>query len=146
MPALNEAQPFIHRCRVYYEDTDAGGIVYYVNYLKFMERARTERLRSLGFVQSQLAEAGCVFVVRSSSARYHAPARLDDELQVSADVVDIRRASLTFKQQVRLADGRLLCDGQAQIACVGTQNLNPQAIPTALREALRSLGLVTAGE
>lgn len=73
MRAQNQLEPFAHRCRVYYEDTDAGGVVYYVNYLKFMERARTERLRHLGFSQSQLAEDNLLFVVHSSEARYHAP-------------------------------------------------------------------------
>mgnify|MGYP000617844668 CR=1 FL=1 len=81
MRAQNEAQPFALKCRVYYEDTDAGGIVYYVNYLKFMERARTECLRSLGFAQSQLAGENLLFVVHSAEARYYAPARLDDELR-----------------------------------------------------------------
>ena len=84
MRAQNGLEPFAHRCRVYYEDTDAGGVVYYVNYLKFMERARTERLRHLGFSQAQLAEDNLLFVVHSSEARYHAPARLDDELRVTA--------------------------------------------------------------
>lgn len=82
MRAQNGLESFAHRCRVYYEDTDAGGIVYYVNYLKFMERARTERLRELGFAQSALAGEDLLFVVHSSEARYHAPARLDDELLV----------------------------------------------------------------
>jgi 4-hydroxybenzoyl-CoA thioesterase len=89
MRAQNGDQSFAHRCRVYYEDTDAGGIVYYVNYLKFMERARTERLRELGFAQSQLAGEDLLFVVHSSEARYHAPARLDDELLVSAGMIRI---------------------------------------------------------
>ena len=87
MRAQNSAQPFAHVCRVYFEDTDAGGIVYYVNYLKFMERARTERLRTLGFAQSQLAEEGLLFVVHSVNARYLAPAKLDDWLLVSAEVI-----------------------------------------------------------
>jgi 4-hydroxybenzoyl-CoA thioesterase len=103
MRAQNGLEPFAHRCRVYYEDTDAGGIVYYVNYLKFMERARTERLRHLGFAQSQLAGDNLLFVVHSSEARYHAPARLDDELLVTAQVIELNRASLRFKQQVRRA-------------------------------------------
>ncbi len=77
--------------------------MYYVNYLKFMERARTERLRELGFAQSQLAGEDLLFVVHSSEARYHAPARLDDELLVSAEVIELNRASLRFKQQVRRA-------------------------------------------
>ena len=78
MRAQTSAQRFTFPCRVYYEDTDAGGIVYYVNYLKFMERARTERLRHLGFSQAQMATENLLFVVHSSQARYHTPARLDD--------------------------------------------------------------------
>ena len=100
MRAQNRLEPFAHRCRVYYEDTDAGGVVYYVNYLKFMERARTERLREMGFAQSELVGENLLFVVHSSEARYHAPARLDDELLVSAQVIELNRASLRFKQQV----------------------------------------------
>lgn len=147
MRAPNEAQPFTHRCRVYYEDTDAGGIVYYVNYLKFMERARTERLRRLGFVQSQLAGEGLLFVVSSSEARYLAPARLDDELLVSAEVVDVGRASLRFRQQVRrVADDALLCEGQVRVACVNAQSLKPRAFPEAMRVAFEGAGTVPAGE
>lgn len=145
MGAQNGVQPFTHRCRVYYEDTDAGGIVYYVNYLKFMERARTERLRHLGFAQSALAGEGLLFVVHSSEARYHAPARLDDELLVSAEVLELNRASLRFRQQVRRAtDDALLCEGQFLVACVGAANLKPRAIPEALRKAFRQDGAGTA--
>ena len=147
MRAESHAQPFSHRCRVYYEDTDAGGIVYYVNYLKFMERARTERLRSLGFAQSQLIGEDLLFVVHSSQARYHAPARLDDELLVSAELAEIKRASLRFRQQVRRAgDGLLLCEGQFVIACVRTESLKPRPIPEALRAAFARSGLPPAGE
>lgn len=130
------SNPFWHPCRVYYEDTDAGGIVYYVNYLKFMERARTERLRALGFFQSNLVLENLLFVVHSSEARYHAPARLDDELKVSAEVTEINRASLRFTQQVRrAADDLLLCEGQFLIACVRADSLKPRAIPEVLRAA-----------
>ncbi|EPJ88902.1 4-hydroxybenzoyl-CoA thioesterase [Pseudomonas syringae] len=136
MRAQNGVQSFAHRCRVYYEDTDAGGIVYYVNYLKFMERARTERLRELGFAQSALAGENLLFVVHSSEARYHKPARLDDELLVSAEVIELNRASLRFKQQVRrAADATLLCEGQFLVACVRADSLKPRAIPEALRAA-----------
>ncbi|PTU72774.1 tol-pal system-associated acyl-CoA thioesterase [Pseudomonas mangrovi] len=129
-------QPFVHRSRVYYEDTDAGGIVYYVNYLKFMERARTECLRELGFAQSQLAGENLLFVVHSAEARYHAPARLDDELLISAEVIELNRASLRFRQQIRrAADNVLLCEGQFLIACVRADSLKPRAIPEALRTA-----------
>ncbi len=147
MRAETAGRPFAHRCRVYYEDTDAGGIVYYVNYLKFMERARTERLRSLGFAQSQLAGQDLLFVVHSSEARYHAPARLDDELLVTAEVVEMKRASLRFRQQVRRAqDDLLLCEGQFLVACVRTENLKPRPIPEALRTAFVESGLPPAGE
>ena len=141
MCAQNGVQPFSHHCRVYYEDTDAGGIVYYVNYLKFMERARTERLRTLGFAQSQLAGEGLLFVVHSAEARYHAPARLDDELLVSAEVVELNRASLRFRQQVRrAADNVLLCEGQFMVACVRADNLKPRAIPQTLHAAFAGQG------
>jgi len=150
MHAQNGIQPFAHRCRVYYEDTDAGGIVYYVNYLKFMERARTERLRDLGFAQSTLVGEGLLFVVHSSEARYHAPARLDDELLISAQVMELNRASLRFRQQVRRAtDDALLCEGQFLVACVRADNLKPRAIPEALRAAFAGLsgaGTAKAGE
>ncbi|MGY2201575.1 tol-pal system-associated acyl-CoA thioesterase [Pseudomonas gingeri] len=136
MRAQNGVQSFAHRCRVYYEDTDAGGIVYYVNYLKFMERARTERLRELGFAQSELVGENLLFVVHSSEARYHVPARLDDELLISADVIELNRASLRFKQQVRRAtDLTLLCEGQFLVACVRADSLKPRAIPETLRSA-----------
>ena len=136
MRAQNGVQSFAHRCRVYYEDTDAGGVVYYVNYLKFMERARTERLRDLGFAQSELVGENMLFVVHSSEARYHVPARLDDELLVSAEVIELNRASLRFHQQVRrAADATLLCEGQFLVACVRADNFKPRAIPPDLRAA-----------
>lgn len=126
-------------CRVYYEDTDAGGVVYYVNYLKFMERARTERLRELGYHQHELAGQNMLFVVHSAQTRYHAPARLDDELQVTARVSRLGRARLDFSQQViRVADGALLCEGSFVIACVAADSFRPQAIPLALRDAFKN--------
>lgn len=147
MRAQHEATSFRHHCRVYYEDTDAGGIVYYVNYLKFMERARTERLRHLGYAQSQLAGENLLFVVHSAEARYHAPAKLDDEIFVTAEVVELNRASLRFRQQVRrTTDEALLCEGRFVVACVRADNLKPCAIPEALRAAFAvSMGQVTAG-
>ncbi|PHN45951.1 hypothetical protein ALQ76_00038 [Pseudomonas syringae pv. atrofaciens] len=141
MRAQNGVQSFAHRCRVYYEDTDAGGIVYYVNYLKFMERARTERLRELGFAQSELAQENLLFVVHSSEARYHKPARLDDELLVSAEVTELNRVSLRFNQQIRRAsDATLLCEGQFLVACVSADSFKPRAIPEALRAAFADQG------
>lgn len=147
MRAQQEGQPFTHTCRVYYEDTDAGGVVYYVNYLKFMERARTEWLRALGCAQSQLAAENLLFVVHSAEVRYLAPARLDDELLVSAEVVELNRASLRFRQQVRRAsDAALLCEGQIMVACVRADSFKPRAMPEALRAAFAGTGLSPAGE
>ncbi|WP_221175316.1 YbgC/FadM family acyl-CoA thioesterase, partial [Staphylococcus aureus] len=130
---------------------DAGGIVYYVNYLKFMERARTERLRALGFAQSQLVGDNLLFVVHSAEARYHAPAKLDDELLVSAEVEELNRASLKFRQQVRRAsDSVLLCEGRFLVACVRADTLDAGGIvyyvnylkfmERARTERLRALG------
>lgn len=143
-----DSQPFALRCRVYYEDTDAGGVVFYVNYLKFMERARTERLRSLGFGQSTLAEEqGILFVVHSLETRYHAPARLDDELWVSAQVVQVKRASLTFEQQVRrVADNLLLCEGLVRIATVKAANFKPCSMPQGLLHAFHNALAQPAGD
>ncbi|MDG1580239.1 MULTISPECIES: tol-pal system-associated acyl-CoA thioesterase [unclassified Pseudomonas] len=147
MRAQNEAKPFVLRSRVYYEDTDAGGIVYYVNYLKFMERARTERLRHLGFAQSQLVDENLLFVVHSAEARYHAPAKLDDEIFISAEVMELNRASIRFRQQVRrVMDDALLCEGQFLVACVRADNLKPRAIPEALRAAFAGAASVPVGE
>ncbi|MGC7840271.1 tol-pal system-associated acyl-CoA thioesterase [Pseudomonas wayambapalatensis] len=150
MRAQNRQDPFAHRCRVYYEDTDAGGVVYYVNYLKFMERARTERLRHLGFSQSELAEQNLLFVVHSSEARYHAPAGLDDALRVTAQVLELNRASLRFVQQVwRETDETLLCEGQFLVAAVRADTFKPRAIPPELRDAFMADGMGTqsnAGE
>lgn len=147
MRAPNTVPPFACRYRVYYEDTDAGGVVYYVNYLKFMERARTELLRHIGFAQSQLATENTLFVVHSSEARYHAPARLDDELYVSAEVTELKGARLRFCQKVQHAESqRLLCEGFFQVVCVRADNFKPRAIPSALREAFMNQGLSVAGE
>lgn len=136
MRAPNGVLPFAHTVRVYYEDTDAGGIVYYVNYLKFMERARTEALRQLGYAQSQLAEANLLFVVHSAEARYLKPAKLDDTLLVRSAVVELARASLVFEQVIEHQDIKTpLCQGRFKVACVRADNLKPQALPATLREA-----------
>ncbi|MCL5041585.1 MAG: tol-pal system-associated acyl-CoA thioesterase [Gammaproteobacteria bacterium] len=137
MHAEQSGQPFALKARVYYEDTDAGGIVYYVNYLKFMERARTERLRSLGFDQSVLQRENIIFVVHSVSARYHASARLDDELVITADVLEVKRASVRFRQQIKRADGTLLCEGEALVACVKADTYRPRPFPQELAAAFR---------
>ncbi len=146
MSTSASASPFCFPCRVYYEDTDAGGVVYYVNYLKFMERARTEWLRSLGLVQSQLAKEGVLFVVHSVETRYIAPARLDDALTVTAEVLSLKRASLVFQQHIYRDDGALLCSGQVTVACVHADSFKPRSFPESLRERLRCAKSFLAGE
>ena len=123
--------------RVYWEDTDAGGIVYYANYLKFFERARTEWLRSLGLEQHRLRETtGGIFVVGETSVRFHRAARLDDELLVTARVEEMGRASLVIVQQAFCA-GALLCEGTIRIGWVEAASLKPARIPPTILEALK---------
>ncbi len=126
--------------RVYWEDTDAGGIVFYANYLKFFERARTEWLRSLGIAQSTLREqTGGMFVVSETSVRYLRSARLDDELIVSARLHEGRRASMVIAQEARLkADGPLLAEGTIRIGWVEAATLRPARIPPAVIDALKT--------
>jgi len=125
--------------RIYWEDTDAGGIVYYANYLKYMERARTEWLRAIGIEQLPLKEQhGLMFVVVELEARYRKPARYGDELQVTCEVAERTRASLTFQQQIYrgpVANGELLIDGKVRVACLDANNLRPKALP---KEFMRS--------
>jgi acyl-CoA thioester hydrolase len=130
-------EPFQWRVRVYWEDTDAGGIVFYANYLKFFERARTEWLRSLGVAQHSLKEeAGGMFVVSETSVRYLAPARLDDELLVTAQLQDSGRASLIIAQAAHRGDA-LLALGTIRIGWVDAATLRPGRIPPAILEVLQ---------
>jgi len=118
--------------RVYYEDTDSGGVVYYANYLKFMERARTEWLRSLGFEQDRLArEAGIIFAVTEAELKFRRPARFNDALTVTARVIERRRVSLRFAQAV-YRDDELLCEGRVRIASLDSARFSPRPIPEAL--------------
>ncbi|GBE11380.1 acyl-CoA thioester hydrolase YbgC [bacterium BMS3Bbin12] len=126
---------FVWPVRVYYEDTDAGGIVYYANYLKFMERARTEWLRALGFEQDRLREReGVIFAVRSVCLDFIKPARFNDLLDVTVQPVRKRPASLVLDQEVRAGRGpsRSLCRGRVRIACLDARTLNPRALPRSL--------------
>ena len=125
--------------RVYFEDTDAGGVVYYANYLKFCERARTEWLRTTGLAQNRLAtEQNILFVVRSVAADYLRPAVLDDLLEVITTIDKLGRASLGFAQQVR-RDGQLLFEARVTVACVASGAMRPTPIPPAVRAQLASL-------
>ncbi|QNP50401.1 tol-pal system-associated acyl-CoA thioesterase [Diaphorobacter aerolatus] len=136
--------------RVYWEDTDAGGIVFYANYLKFFERARTEWLRSLGFGQHDMREqTGGMFVVTGANLRYHRPARLDDELIVTAAVSEMGKASLTIEQKALLKPAQmnqvtsssplsLLCEASIRIGWVDAAHMRPSRIPGTLLEQLKS--------
>lgn len=121
--------------RVYIEDTDAGGIVYYVNYLKYMERARSEWLRAQGFTQRELFEAGIQLVVHRLECRYAKPARLDDGLEVGAEVLSHGRCRLQFGQVVTRR-GEPLCEARVDIACIDADRLKPTPWPPALAAAL----------
>lgn len=124
---------FIWTVRVYYEDTDTGGVVFYANYLKFFERARTEWLRAAGISQFTLAEVDRVmFVVKSTAVDYHAPAKLDNELKLTVVVEKLGRASVQFLQQAWRVDGtkqELLATGRIKIGCVDTATFRPSVIP-----------------
>ncbi|MBW8760802.1 MAG: tol-pal system-associated acyl-CoA thioesterase, partial [Burkholderiales bacterium] len=124
--------------RVYWEDTDAGGIVFYANYLKFFERARTEWLRAAGVEQHQLREAtGVMFVVAATSLRYLAPARLDDLLTVTVEPEPAGKASLIVRQRALRGD-TLLAEGEIRIGCVRAHDLTPQRLPDAVVAAITS--------
>jgi acyl-CoA thioester hydrolase len=130
------AAPFRHTVRVYWEDTDAGGIVFYANYLKFFERARTEWLRALGHSQQEMVDTtGCMFVVQDTHVRYLRPARLDDLLVITVDVTERGKASLRIRQQAWCAD-RLLAEGEIRIGCVERASMKPSRIPGPILEAI----------
>lgn len=122
--------------RVYIEDTDAGGIVYYINYLKYMERARTEFMRSLGFAKTAILEDKLMFVVHAADVRYLDAAVLDDELLATALPVKAGRTNIVFHQQVRRGD-KVLCQGDIRIACVDSELRKPRAMPDAIRQKLK---------
>ena len=138
-------RPFRFQLRVYWEDTDAGGVVFYANYLKFFERARTEWLRALGHEQERLrTESGIVFVVTDTSLRYLQPARLDDLLSVTVDIKHAGRAQLTIAQQawrvpVQTSTPQpeaLLAEGTIRIGCVDAGTFRPQRIPNSIADTL----------
>lgn len=130
---------FTHRVRCYIEDTDMGGMVYYVNYLKFFERGRTELLRSLGFEQRHLQASGFLFVVHSLECQYTKPAQLDDELDIQVTITTLSRTSLTFEQRaIRCADGELLCSAKVRVACVDYGDKRPCRIPSDIHTAFNN--------
>ncbi len=136
-----EVAPFTWPVRVYWEDTDAGGIVFYANYLKFFERARTEWLRSLGIEQRSLRDTtGGMFVVSDTRVRYLQPARLDDTLLVTAWPLEVGRASMTIQQQAFFSTPtgkQLLCEGSIRIGWVNATDYKPARIPLVILDTLR---------
>jgi len=135
---------FTWKIRVYYEDTDAGGVVFYANYLKFFERARTEWLRAAGIGQQLLSESHRVmFVVKSTAVDYHAPAKLDDELKLSVGVERLGRASVQFIQEAWRVEGedlRLLASGRIKVGCVDTDTFRPSPIPDEVLDRIKITG------
>jgi acyl-CoA thioester hydrolase len=131
-------KPFHLPIRVYYEDTDAGGVVYYANYLKFMERARTEWLRRLGFEQDALLdELGVLFAVSRAEVDYLRPARFNELLTVESTLAEVRKASLTFAQAIRReGEDAVLAKGLVRVVCVDAGRFRPTPIPAAIRERL----------
>jgi acyl-CoA thioester hydrolase len=138
------AQGFSWQVRVYYEDTDAGGIVFYANYLKFFERARTEWLRACGVDQRRLAEqTGAIFVVRQTALDYRAPARLDDVVTIVSTIEKLGRASVDFMQEA-WREQTLLATGTIRVACVDAKTLRPSAMPAHVHAALRGEAKIDA--
>ncbi len=126
----------IQRYRIYYEDTDAGGVVYYANYLKYLERARTELLRALGFEQRQLAEeTGLAFAVRSLTVEYLRPAKLDDLVEVTTHVVTLGRAQVTFGQSITRMNEALLT-ATVRVACLDLARGKAAAMPPEIHQQL----------
>ena len=141
-----KSSTFTIQVRIYYEDTDVGGVVYYANYLRFLERCRTEWLREIGCHQTELLrDTGIVFVVRSVNVEYLIPARLDDLLTVSLEVEKITRSQIFFHQSVRRANPEApngwdeLLSGKVQIVSVNMEKMKVASIPTALRTQLESI-------
>ncbi len=128
--------------RVYYEDTDAAGVVYYANYLRFMERARTEWLRALGYEQTALARQGIAFAARSVTAEYLKPARLDDVIEVVSSITALGRAQLVFAQRIERKDdagSELLVDASMRIACFDPLRMKATAMPRDIHGKLKAL-------
>jgi acyl-CoA thioester hydrolase len=129
---------FSHPVRIYWEDTDAGGVVFYANYLKYFERARTEWLRALGVSQQQMrAEQRLLFVVTDTHVRFVKPARLDDELTVTVRLASAARATLSLTQAA-LRGAALLADSRITLACVEADSFRPRRLPKSILDALAS--------
>lgn len=127
--------------RVYFEDTDAQGVVYFANYLKFMERGRTEWLRELGIEQDRLLdERGLCFTLTENDARFHRPARFNEQLEVSTRLVDFSRVRINLEQAVRRSDGELLCSARCVAACIDVESFRPRRIPADIMDTVTAAG------
>lgn len=138
MPPVNNSAPgpFVIPVRVYYEDTDTAGVVYYANYLRYLERGRTEWLRTLGVEQLRLAEeTGIVFAVRSLNIEYLKPARLDDQLAVLTELTLAGRAQVTLKQWIERG-GETLVEATVRVACLDAKKMKPAALPADIRNKM----------
>lgn len=136
MPSETSHTPYEMDIRVYYEDTDTGGVVYYANYLKFFERARTEWLRRLGVNQSELAtRENLIFVVKDVELNYRKPARLDDLLRINSTVTRLGAASMRF-WQTATRDGQLLCESSIQVCCIDGRSYRPAPFTPELKNLL----------
>lgn len=132
------SEAFSIKIRVYYEDTDAGGIVYNANYVKFLERARTEWLRSFGIEQDVLLDQDIAFVVKHIDIDFRSPAKFNEELAVSCEIKRVGAASIIFFQQVKNAAGTVLVNADVKIACVSLTEMKPQLIPTNVCEVIKN--------
>ena len=126
------------KTRVYYEDTDAQGVVYYANYLRFFERARTEALRAAGYGQMKLMKEGLIFVVRNVEMKLLKPARLDDELSITTSLVKLGKVSFDFNQDVFVGE-TLVTQAKIQCGCLDYQKFTPSSLPEYLHKGMKKL-------
>jgi len=134
--SIKNENVFLWPIRIYYEDTDGGGVVYHTNYIKFMERARTEWLRNLGFEQDELRDRnGVIFAVRSAQVDYFLPAKFNDELMVSSRVIKKGKASIIIEQEV-MRKSQILCKGIIKVGTLDDKNFRPKAMPESLYEKM----------
>ena len=134
---MTKTKPHSYKLRVYYEDTDAQGVVYYANYLKFIERARTEFLRSIGYQQEKLLNEGLIFVVNGIQMSFRKPAKLDDGLKIKTRLIKLGKASFHFDQEVFAEENFLLCKGLVRCACLASKSFKPVALPNELLDGMR---------
>ena len=125
--------------KIYYEDTDAQGVVYYANYLRFFERARTEYLSDVGYEQKNLMEQGAIFVVREVTIEFKQPAYLDQQIEVHTQIIKAGRVSFDFSQEVFSNEGDLLCGGVIKCGCLDSKEFKPKPLPSKLYKGMKSL-------